>query len=150
LRALPGAAPVALFCHSYGSVVCGLAARALPGRVADIAVAASPGMHAQTAARLGTSARVWAMRNATDWIRDVPYMELGGFGHGADPVSRAFGARVLSAHGAKGHAGYFDPGTDSLTNFAEIGVGAYGSVRCARDDDACRAGLPGGTTAGRA
>ncbi|NMO32960.1 hypothetical protein HG826_05050 [Streptomyces sp. GMY01] len=150
LRALPGAAPVALFCHSYGSVVCGLAAHSLPGRVSDIAVAASPGMHAQTVARLGTSARVWAMRNATDWIRDVPYLELGGFGHGADPVSRAFGARVLSADGAKGHAGYFDPGTDSLTNFAEIGVGAYGSVRCAHDNDGCRAGLPGTTTAGRA
>lgn len=30
LRALPGRAPVALYCHSYGSVLCGLAARTLP------------------------------------------------------------------------------------------------------------------------
>ncbi|MEU7061673.1 alpha/beta hydrolase [Streptomyces sp. NPDC046197] len=150
LRGLPGGSPVSLFCHSYGSVVCGVAARSLPHRVADIAVAASPGMRVRNAAHLGTPARVWAMRDATDWIQDVPYLELGGLGHGADPVSSAFGARVLSAQGAKGHAGYFEPGTDSLTNFAEIGVGAYDSVRCAHDDDACRAGLSGTVTAGRA
>ncbi|ANH91348.1 MULTISPECIES: alpha/beta hydrolase [unclassified Streptomyces] len=150
LRALPGSAPVALFCHSYGSVLCGVAARELPGRVADIAVAASPGMRAQKASRLNTSAHVWAMRDATDWIRDVPYLELGGLGHGADPVSGAFGARVLSAETAEGHAGYFEPGTDSLANFAEIGVGAYDAVRCAHDNDGCRAGLSGTTTAERA
>ncbi|MDF3297346.1 alpha/beta hydrolase [Streptomyces tropicalis] len=150
LRALPGRAPVALFCHSYGSVVCGVAAPSLPGRVSDIAVAASPGMRVQRASHLRTSARVWAMRDATDWIQDVPYMELGGLGHGADPVSAAFGARVLSARGAQGHAGYFQPGTTSLANFAEIGVGAYHSVRCAHDDDACRGGLPRTAKAGRA
>ncbi|GGX61127.1 alpha/beta hydrolase [Streptomyces anandii] len=142
LRGLPGRSPVSLFCHSYGSVLCGVAARSLPGRVSDIAVAASPGMRVRKASHLHTSAKVWAMRDATDWIQDVPYLELGGLGHGADPVSSAFGARVLSARGAKGHAGYFEPGTDSLTNFAEIGVGAYDSVRCAHDDDGCRADLP--------
>jgi hypothetical protein len=150
LPALPGSSPVALFCHSYGSVLCGLAAPGLPRRVSDIAVAASPGMRVDNASHLHTDARVWAMRDATDWIRDVPYMELGGLGHGADPVSSAFGARVLSARGAKGHSGYFEPGTDSLTNLAEIGVGAYTSVRCAHDNDGCRAGLPGTMTAGRA
>jgi pimeloyl-ACP methyl ester carboxylesterase len=150
VRGLPGSAPVSLFCHSYGSVVCGVAAHVLPGRVADIAVAASPGMRVEKAANLRTSARVWAMRDATDWIQDVPYLEVGGLGHGADPVSAAFGARVLSAQGAKGHAGYFEPGTQSLLNFAEIGTGAYRSVRCAREDGACRAGLSGAGTAGRA
>ncbi|MFF4790582.1 alpha/beta hydrolase [Streptomyces sp. NPDC001276] len=150
LRGLPGDASVSLFCHSYGSVVCGVAARALPRRVSDIAVAASPGMRVRSASHLHTSARVWAMRDATDWIQDVPYLELGGLGHGADPVSAAFGARVLSARGAKGHAGYFEPGTDSLANFAGIGVGSYGSVRCAHDDDGCRADLSGATGAGRA
>ncbi|MET8243159.1 alpha/beta hydrolase [Streptomyces sp. NPDC005202] len=150
LRGLPGNSPVSLFCHSYGSVVCGVAAPSLPRRVADIAVAASPGMRVQKASNLHTSARVWAMRDATDWIQDVPYLELGGLGHGADPVSSGFGARVLSAQGAQGHAGYFEPGTDSLTNFAEIGVGAYDTVRCAHDDDMCREGLSGTVTAGRA
>lgn len=150
VRGLPGSAPVSLFCHSYGSVVCGVAAHVLPGRVADIAVAASPGMRVEKAANLRTGARVWAMRDATDWIADVPYMEVGGLGHGADPVSAAFGARVLSAKGAKGHAGYFEPGTQSLLNFAEIGTGAYRSVHCAREDGACREGLSGADAAGRA
>ncbi len=147
VRALPGTTPVALFCHSYGSVVCGVAAHTLPERVADIAVAGSPGMRVTNAAQLHTSAQVWAMRDADDWIQDVPYLELGGLGHGADPVSSAFGARVLSAADAKGHSGYFEPGTESLLNFAEIGVGAYRSVHCAEDDDACQAGLSG-TVAG--
>ncbi|KUM90929.1 MULTISPECIES: alpha/beta hydrolase [Streptomyces] len=150
VRALPGTSPVSLFCHSYGSVVCGVAAHRLPGRVADIAVAGSPGMRASDASHLRTTARVWAMRDADDWIQDVPYLEVGGLGHGADPVSSAFGARVLSARGADGHAGYFEPGTESLLNFAEIGIGAYRSVHCAHEDEACRAGLSGTATAGRA
>ncbi|MEU1081766.1 alpha/beta hydrolase [Streptomyces sp. NPDC005908] len=150
VRGLPGVAPVSLFCHSYGSVVCGLAAHRVPERVSDIAVAGSPGMRVENAAQLHTTARVWAMRDADDWIQDVPYLELGGLGHGADPVADGFGARVLSAREAKGHAGYFVPGTDSLRNFAEIGVGAYRAVSCAHQDDACRAGLSGTTPTGRA
>ncbi|KOV71258.1 hypothetical protein ADK64_02090 [Streptomyces sp. MMG1121] len=150
LDALPGRAPVAMICHSYGSVVCGVAAHDMPRRVSDIAVAASPGMRVSKASHLRTSARVWAMRDATDWIQDVPYLELGGLGHGADPVSSAFGARVLSAHDAQGHAGYFQPGTDSLRNLADVGVGAYDAVTCARENDACQAGAPGTATAGRA
>ncbi|MBW8703692.1 hypothetical protein MBT84_29270 [Streptomyces sp. MBT84] len=150
VRALPGRSPVQLYCHSYGSVVCGVAAHTLPSRVSDLAVAGSPGMRTGTAAGLRTPARVWAMRDADDWIQDVPYLEVGGIGHGADPVSRAFGARVLSAQGAKGHAGYFAPGTESLRNFAEIGVGAYRAVDCVHNDDVCRADLPGAASAGRA
>ncbi|MEU3788698.1 alpha/beta hydrolase [Streptomyces fructofermentans] len=143
VRALPGHSRVALYCHSYGSVVCGVAAPSLPARVSDIAVAGSPGMRVEKAANLRTSARVWATRDADDWIQDVPHLEVGGLGHGADPMSRAFGARVLSAQGAKGHGGYFEPGTESLRNFAEIGIGAYRAVRCAHKDDGCRKGLSG-------
>ncbi|MEU9730242.1 alpha/beta hydrolase [Streptomyces sp. NPDC048002] len=150
VRALPGDASVSLFCHSYGSVVCGVAARSTPGRVSDIAVAGSPGMRVAKASHLGTSARVWAMRDADDWIQDVPYLELGGLGHGADPMSSAFGARVLSAADAEGHSGYFEPGTDSVRNLAGIGVGAYDSVHCKDDDEGCREGLSGTTTDGRA
>ncbi|SER89060.1 Alpha/beta hydrolase [Streptomyces sp. yr375] len=150
LAALPGSAPVSMFCHSYGSVVCGVAAHAMPDRVSDIAVAASPGMRVGSAAHLGTDARVWAMRDDSDWVQDVPHLEVGGLGHGEDPMARAFGARLLSAHQAKGHGGYFEPGTDSLRNFAGIGTGAYRSVECAHDDDACTAGLSDTTKAGRA
>ncbi|GAA4921193.1 alpha/beta hydrolase [Streptomyces coeruleoprunus] len=142
-NALPGRSPVSLFCHSYGSVVCGVAASRLPARVADIAVAGSPGMRAENVSALGTRARVWAMRDADDWIAGVPHMDVGGLGHGADPVAPEFGARLLSAADAVGHGGYFEPGTDSLRNFAQIGVGSYLSVRCADDEDACRSGISG-------
>ncbi|WP_351236802.1 alpha/beta hydrolase [Streptomyces sp. NPDC002133] len=141
--ALPGAARVSLFCHSYGSVVCGVAARELPDRVGDLAVAGSPGMRVESAAQLRTDARVWAMRDGDDWIQDVPYLEVGGLGHGADPMTPAFGARVLSAAGAVGHTGYFEPGTESLRNFAEIGVGSYRTVTCADGNGACHTGIDG-------
>ncbi|MFH8592527.1 alpha/beta hydrolase [Streptomyces rimosus] len=141
VRALPKNASVSLMCHSYGSVVCGVAAGRLPSSVTDIAVAGSPGMRSETVTGLGTHARVWAMRDADDWIQDVPYMEVGGLGHGADPVTPAFGSRVLSARGAEGHAGYFEPGTQSLRNFAMIGVGAVASVDCAPQDRDCSADL---------
>ncbi|NJP99549.1 hypothetical protein HCK00_03075 [Streptomyces sp. PLAI1-29] len=130
VRALPGTAKVALFCHSYGSVVCGVAARSLPPRVTDIAVAGSPGMRAERVSDLGGHARVWATRDTGDWIEDVPNLELGALGHGVDPVSPGFGARRLSAEGAFGHAGYFVPGTASLENFARVGVGDLAAVRC--------------------
>ena len=51
---------VALLCHSYGSVVCGLAAPHLP--VTDIAVYGSPGMDVSSVRSLDTTARVWAGR----------------------------------------------------------------------------------------
>ncbi|MGW2044807.1 alpha/beta hydrolase [Streptomyces sp. NPDC001858] len=150
LKALPGLTPVSMFCHSYGSVVCGVAADEMPARVTDIAVAGSPGMRVENAGQLGTEARVWAMRDADDWIQDVPHLEVGGLGHGQDPMADAFGARVLSAREAKGHGGYFEPGTDSLRNLADIGTGSYRSVECAHDDEACTVGLTDTTEAGRA
>ncbi|MER8047359.1 alpha/beta hydrolase [Streptomyces sp. NPDC094032] len=145
--ALPGDAPVSLFCHSYGSVLCGVAASRLPARVTDVVVAGSPGMRAERAADLATPARIWAMRDSGDWIADVPHVEVGGVGHGADPVAPEFGARLLSAAGASGHAGYFEPGTGSLANFAAIGVGAYGELTCAAADSACRRGISGAEAA---
>ncbi|WP_329278392.1 alpha/beta hydrolase [Streptomyces sp. NBC_00691] len=142
-EALPGDARVALFCHSYGSVLCGVAAPRLPARVTDLAVAGSPGMRVERATELRTPARVWAMRDADDWIADVPHLEVGGVGHGADPVAPEFGARLLSARGAIGHSGYFEPGTESLGNFAAIGVGSYGQLVCAPADNACHGGISG-------
>ncbi|MFE1416299.1 alpha/beta hydrolase [Streptomyces sp. NPDC058746] len=141
--ALPGDSSVALFCHSYGSVVCGVAAHELPARVTDIVVAGSPGMRTQNVAGLHTGARVWATRDQGDWIADVPHLEVGGLGHGADPVSPDFGARLLSSAGAKSHTGYFTPGTDSLHNFAEVGTGTFGSIICATGADACGRGVSG-------
>jgi Alpha/beta hydrolase len=100
-------------------------------------------MRAESAAQLRTNARVWAMRDSDDWIQDVPYLDVGGLGHGADPMAPDFGARVLSAAGAVGHTGYFEPGTESLDNFASIGIGSYRTLSCADGNSACRSGIYG-------
>ncbi|MFF1778404.1 alpha/beta hydrolase [Streptomyces virginiae] len=117
-----GAPDPVLFCHSYGSVVCGLAARHTDA--ADIVAFGSPGMRADTAAALRTGARVWAARGPSDWIADVPNVEFAGIGHGVDPTSAAFGARRVPAADVEGHTGYFVPGTQSLAAFATIAKGA--------------------------
>lgn len=137
VQALPRDASVALFCHSYGSVVCGMAAGDLPARVTDLAVAGSPGMRASDVDDLHTRARVWAMRAEDDWIQDVPHLEIGPLGHGSDPVGPGFGARLLSTGKATGHGSYFEPGSGSLKNFARIGTGAVNSVRCAPGAEGC-------------
>jgi hypothetical protein len=111
---------VALLCHSYGSVVCGLAAPHLP--VTDIAVFGSPGMDTGSARQLDTRARVWAGRASGDWIRYVPHFQLLGLGFGPDPTAPAFGARPFSC-GGTGHSGYLRPGSTSLRNLAYIALG---------------------------
>ena len=116
---------VALICHSYGSVVCGLAAPHLP--VTDIAVIGSAGMDASSAEALDTSARVWAGRGTGDWIRDVPHVQLLGLGFGQDPMSPAFGARVFAA-GSGGHSSYFQPGGTALRNLTYIALGDPAAV----------------------
>ena len=118
-------AQVALLCHSYGSVVCGLAAPNLP--VTDIAVFGSPGMDANSVAGLRTRARVWAGREAGDSIKYVPHIHLFGLGFGADPVSPGFGARIF-ATGTSGHSGYLDPGSASLRNLTYIALGDPAAV----------------------
>ncbi|MEU8777858.1 alpha/beta hydrolase [Streptomyces sp. NPDC048606] len=122
-----GAPDPVLFCHSYGSVVCGLAARHLDAT--DLVVFGSPGMRARSAAGLDTRARVWAARGPSDWIADVPNVRFAGLGHGADPTSAAFGARRVPASDVAGHTGYFTPGTRSLGAFAAIAKGEGGEVR---------------------
>ncbi|MFJ3584236.1 alpha/beta hydrolase [Streptomyces sp. NPDC090127] len=119
-----GAPEPSVFCHSYGSVVCGLAAHRLKAK--DLVVLGSPGMRAANVGALGTSARVWAAKDPSDWIDRIPNVEFAGLGHGADPTDPAFGARRVPAADARGHDGYFAPGTDSLRTFAAI---AQGDVR---------------------
>jgi hypothetical protein len=116
---------VALICHSYGSVVCGLAAPHLP--VTDIAVIGSPGMDASSVMALHTRAQVWAGRGTGDWIRDVPHVQLLGLGFGQDPMDPAFGARVFAA-GSGGHSSYFKPGGIAVRNLAYIALGDPAAV----------------------
>ncbi|WP_327356255.1 alpha/beta hydrolase [Streptomyces sp. NBC_01304] len=121
-----GAPEPAVFCHSYGSVVCGLAADEMPA--ADLVVAGSPGMRADNVGDLRTEARVWAAKDGGDWVDNVPNVEFLGLGHGADPTDPSFGARRVPAATADGHTGYFAPGTDSLRAFARIALTDAGSL----------------------
>ncbi|MFD3485566.1 alpha/beta hydrolase [Streptomyces sp. NPDC058665] len=110
-----------LFCHSYGSVVCGLAAADTDA--GDIVVMGSPGMRADNVTALDTDARVWAAKSPDDWIGRVPHVDFLGLGHGADPTSPDFGATVLPADDVPEHDAYFTPGTSTLTAFAAIAEG---------------------------
>lgn len=110
-----------LFCHSYGSVVCGLAAPDTDA--SDIVVMGSPGMRADDVTALGTDAHIWAAKSPDDWIDRVPNVEVLGLGHGADPTSPGFGATVLPADEVPAHDEYFAAGTATLTAFAAIADG---------------------------
>ncbi len=116
---------VALLCHSYGTVVCGLAAPHLPAT--DIAAYGSPGMDVSSVRAMRTAARVWAGRAGGDWIRYVPHVRFLGLGFGQDPMAPAFGARPFAC-GRGGHSGYLRPGGISLRNLAYIALGEPGQV----------------------
>jgi hypothetical protein len=126
LRAYRPDAPVSLFCHSYGSLVCRYAADRVA--VADLVAVGSPGLRASSVADLQTPARVWSALAPRDWVGTVPHVEVLGLGHGPSPVSAGFGARVLATGDAAGHQDYFRPGTESLRNLARIAVGDYARV----------------------
>src|SRR5262245_22708731 len=111
-------ARVALLCHSYGTVVCGLAAPHLAGTA--LAGFGRPGMDASSVRQLHTGARVWAGRGG-DWIRFVPHAQLLGLGFGPDPTAPAFGARPFDC-GTGGHSGHFRPGGIALRTLARIAL----------------------------
>ncbi|GAA4847464.1 alpha/beta hydrolase [Kitasatospora terrestris] len=116
----PLTGPVAVFCHSYGSVVCGHTG-AGPERISDLVVLGSPGTGLARAAELRIP--VWAVqRNAEDWIGRVPFVRVAGLGHGTDPTDPAFGARPLPSGGSHGHTGYFAPGSESLAAAAAVAL----------------------------
>ncbi|MFI8825481.1 alpha/beta hydrolase [Streptomyces sp. NPDC053431] len=122
LSAVRPGARITLLGHSYGSVVCALAAAGLP--VAAVVLFGSPGTGFDTAAGLRTSAAVWAGRAAEDWVGEVPHLRvplpLGTeLGFGTDPVDPAFGARRFAA-GDGGHSDYLVPGSVPLRNLARI------------------------------
>ncbi|WP_301177019.1 alpha/beta hydrolase [Actinomadura geliboluensis] len=123
-----GNARFALLCHSYGSVVCAKAApRIAPLPVDDIALFGSPGTTVDTAADLGTPARVWAGRAKGDWMRYVPNVRFAGLGFGTDPVSPRFGALRFDA-GTGPHSAYLKPGSRALRNLTLIALGRTAEV----------------------
>jgi hypothetical protein len=116
---------VTLLCHSYGTVVCGRAAKNVAAT--DIAVFGSPGLTVSSAAALHSDARLWAGRGSGDWMRFVPHVRVLGVGFGADPAAPGFGARRFAA-GSGGHSDYLAPGGVALRNLALIALGRTGQV----------------------
>ncbi|WP_144127299.1 alpha/beta hydrolase [Catellatospora sichuanensis] len=114
---------ITLIGHSYGSTVLGLAASKLPAQVGDLVAIGSPGMGHDHVGDLGTGARVWAAEAATDWIRRVPGVRVLGLGHGTRPGTVGFGARLLPTGGVRGHDGYLESGSATLTALAEVVLG---------------------------
>ncbi|HEY9371397.1 alpha/beta hydrolase, partial [Streptomyces sp.] len=121
LRTFNPDAAISALCHSYGSVVCGRAARGLD--VTDLVLYGSPGTGADSAAALATPARVWAGRASGDWIASVPHAQVELFGTtlglGPDPAEPGFGARPFAA-GDGGHGDYLEAGTVPLRSIARI------------------------------
>ena len=91
------------------------------------AVVGSPGMDASSVRALHTTARVWAGRGTSDWIRNVPHIHFLGLGFGQDPMDPDFGARIFAA-GSGSHSSYFKPGGISLRNLASIALGDDAAV----------------------
>ncbi|MFY1671951.1 alpha/beta hydrolase [Plantactinospora sp. WMMB334] len=117
-------ATMTLIGHSYGALVVGLAAPALPAQVTDLVALAGIGMGVDRVAGLHTGARVWAAEAPDDWIRRLPPVRLFGFGHGIRPAAPAFGARPLPVDGVTGHDGYLAPGSTTLHATAQVTLGA--------------------------
>ncbi|MEU3373497.1 alpha/beta hydrolase [Streptomyces sp. NPDC006660] len=128
-------APVALLCHSYGTVVCGKALKGMdaddPSAPADAVVFGSPGMGVDSRAELHTEVPLWAGRGATDWIARIPNTSIDVLGEqvgfGADPTSPAFGARHFPA-GPGEHSDYLRPGGIALENISRIALGRGSEV----------------------
>lgn len=104
--------------HSYGAVVVTLAASRL--KADELVLFGSPGARARNVTSLRTQARVFAARSPGDWIRLLPHVWVGDFGHGTDPTDVAFGAVRLPADDVIGHDGYFRAGTSSLAAVVRV------------------------------
>lgn len=131
LRAVRGAEQphVSLVTHSYGSTAASIAlARGLLD-IDAIAIAGSPGVSVDRVDELGLAGgAVFVAEAAWDPVVDSAF-------HGVDPGSEAFGAVIMGVGGgvdaitgdvltaSTGHLGYFKRHSESMRNFALIGLG---------------------------
>ncbi|MFC6021001.1 alpha/beta hydrolase [Plantactinospora solaniradicis] len=122
------AATVTLIGHSYGALVIGLAASALPAQVTQLVTVGGVGMGVDEVGELRTGATVWAAEAPDDWIRWLPPLRILGFGHGVRPAAPGFGARRMPVDGVTGHDGYLVSGTATLHAMALLTLGRTGSA----------------------
>ena len=122
---------VSLFCHSYGSVVCGDAAAELPDVSPTSPSPAAPGCArdaAQTSAPAPASGRC---ATATTGSRTSRTWRSAGSATVPTPSPPPSAPAASPPPAPIGHTGYFVPGTGSLDNFAAIATGSYSAVDCA-------------------
>ncbi|QEE61560.1 hypothetical protein FVA74_08200 [Salinibacterium sp. dk2585] len=131
LRAARGAEQphVSLIAHSYGSTAASLSLARGTLDIDAIAIAGSPGVGVERAADFGLEeGTVFVAEASWDPIVDTAI-------HGADPGAPGFGAVVMGVAGGvdgatgetlaavTGHLGYFAKHSESMRNFALIGLG---------------------------
>ena len=140
----------ALIGHSYGSTVIGAASQEGSLNVDDVVVAGSPGMLVNEASDLGVgSDNVWSMSAGV--LEDQVPVIGGGFLAGGGifdpdveinrwgipslefdllpqvPSEESFGGNVM-VNDSAGHSDYFDAGSQSLRNQAQVVLGRYDRV----------------------
>jgi murein DD-endopeptidase MepM/ murein hydrolase activator NlpD len=115
---------ISIFGHSYGSSTSALAVKN-GMNVDNLALVGSPGGATHDAKHLVGADRIWAGRFWSDIIRASTGIALLG----DDPTNRNFGSiRIPTCCKFLGHGGYFEMGTRSIRNLANILVGEYDAV----------------------
>lgn len=141
----PDSSHTTLIGHSYGTTTIGAAAK-MPDHIAadDIVVAGSPGMLVSDASDLDVgSDHVWSEAARTDPVPLLGQEALGGRKLGMStwngipynagliisiPSDESFGAHRMDVD-TSGHSGYWDSGSTSLLNQANVVVGRYDRVK---------------------
>lgn len=131
LRSVRGTEPphVSIVAHSYGSTAASIAMARGTLEVDAVAIVGSPGVAVATAEELGMpQGAVFVCEASWDPVVDTAF-------HGVDPGGDDFGAIMLGVAGGvdavagdtleavNGHLGYFTAGSQSMRNFALIGLG---------------------------
>ncbi|WP_447040322.1 alpha/beta hydrolase [Streptomyces sp. DSM 118878] len=120
--------------HSYGTTLIGSAARQGDLSADDVVFAGSPGVQVGSASEMDVPrGHVWNQEAAGD-----PVPDIGRYGHGGSqfnlgggvwliPSDDPFGANQMTTD-THGHSDYWDSGTTSLENQAQVVLGRTGNV----------------------
>ena len=145
---------ITVVAHSYGSTAALMALTEGEFSIDALAMVGSPGSPAKSVDDLHVrNGNVWVGEAAWDPIPNSAYF-------GSDPGSASYGAKPLGVNGGRdslteqalkastGHNEYFSPGTESMRNFALIGIGHGDYV--SNGDDSISIAAPGAGKAVRA
>ncbi len=125
---------VSVMAHSYGSTAAMIALQRADFQIDALAVVGSPGSSAQSASDL-------AVRDRNIFVGEAGWDPVVNSAfYGSDPGAASYGAHRMSVAGgvdsitntqlsaSYGHNEYFRPGSESMRNFALIGIGEGGLV----------------------